>query len=89
MLHFILSVVGCAVIGTIVLGGMVRAGMAIQKRKPDTSCCLCGSEDTHECGEDYTCDSCCIVYMESSPALEKWLNKVIAHSIELKRAKEQ
>ena len=32
----------------------------------DKTCCLCGSEDTHECGNDYLCDPCCIWHLDKT-----------------------
>jgi len=50
----------------------------------DESCCLCGSTDTHSCGNDHLCDPCCIRHMDSSGKLFDWIQKIIDHSHELK-----
>ena len=52
----------------------------------DTTCCLCGSEDTHPCGDDHLCDRCCVNHMECPEFEYKWIQKIIdrIHQLKLK-----
>jgi hypothetical protein len=52
------------------------------------ACSLCGSTDTHKCGDDFLCNECCTNIM-SIPDNLTWLfdwleNKVLPYSIETK-----
>ena len=52
-----------------------------------TTCCLCGTSDNiHACGEDFLCNNCCNTHMAMENIAEfKWVEKIIAHSIKMKR----
>jgi len=50
----------------------------------DTSCCLCGADNTHACGDDFLCNDCCINHMTTDGWRFDWIQKLIDHSHSMK-----
>ena len=57
----------------------------------DSTCALCGHEDTHHCGDDFLCDRCCTNIMaipDELPKLFEWLDSVVVpHVVKIKQKK--